>query len=60
MSKLRIVYATKTRHSKKLAQAIGNALNTPVENVSDNLLSGEADLLFLWEVFTEVKVCRSF
>jgi flavodoxin len=47
MSKSRIVYATKTRHSKKLAQAIGTALNIPAENVSDNLLSGEADLLFL-------------
>ncbi len=47
MSKSRIVYATKTRHSKKLAQAIGNALNVPAENVSENLLSGEADLLFL-------------
>lgn len=47
MSKSRIVYATKTKHSKRLAEAIGNALNIPSENVSDNLLSGEADLLFL-------------
>ena len=47
MNKLRIVYATKTKHSKKLAQAIGNALNIRAENVSDNLLPLEADLLFL-------------
>lgn len=47
MIKLGISYATKTRHSKKLAQAVGNALNIPAENVSDNLLSKEADLLFI-------------
>lgn len=47
MSKLRIVYATKTKHSKKLAQAMGSALNIRAENVTDNPLSGEADLLFL-------------
>lgn len=47
MSKSRVVYATKTKHSEKLAQAIGNALNIPAENVTDNPLLGEADMLFL-------------
>lgn len=47
MSRLRIVYATKTRHSEKLAKAIGNAFNIQVDNVSDNPVLGEADLLFI-------------
>ena len=47
MSKVRIVYATKTKHSRKLAQAIGKALETRPENVVDNLTNVEADLLFI-------------
>ncbi len=47
MSRLRIIYATKTRHSQKLAQAMGNALNIQAENVSDNPVQGETELLFL-------------
>ncbi len=47
MSRLRMVYATKTGHSKKLAQAAGKALNIPAEKVSEHLLPQEADLLFL-------------
>lgn len=47
MSKIRIVYATKTRHSKKLALAIGNAFNVRAENVSENPAPGETDLLFI-------------
>ena len=47
MSKVRIVYATKTKHSKKLAQAIGKVLGATPENVADNLNKVEADLLFI-------------
>lgn len=47
MSKIRIVYATKTRHSKKLALAIGAALNVRAENVSENPAPEETDLLFI-------------
>jgi flavodoxin len=47
MSKVRIVYATKTKHSRKLAQAVGKALGTTPENVADNLTNVEADLLFI-------------
>jgi flavodoxin len=47
MSRLRIMYATKTKHSQKIAQAMGNALNIQAENVSDNPVPGEVDLLFL-------------
>lgn len=47
MSKVHIVYATKTKHSKKLAQAIGKSLGATPENVADNLNKVEADLLFI-------------
>lgn len=47
MSRLRIVYATKTRHSGKLARAIGNALNIQADNISDNPVLGETDMLFI-------------
>lgn len=47
MSRFRIVYATKTRHSQKIAQAIGNALNIQADNVPDNPVLGEVDLLFI-------------
>jgi flavodoxin len=47
MIKTGIVYATKTKHSKKLAEAIGSALNIKAENITSqpNLL--DTDLLFL-------------
>jgi hypothetical protein len=41
------VYATKTKHSQKLAQAIGNAFNIKAENVSDNPVQRETDILFI-------------
>ncbi|MCQ1530494.1 flavodoxin domain-containing protein [Lutispora saccharofermentans] len=47
MNKFRIVYATKTRHSKKLAEAIGKALNIKADNVSDNPALEDVDLLFI-------------
>lgn len=47
MNKFRIVYATKTRHSKKLAEAIGKALNIKADNVLDNPTLGDVDLLFI-------------
>lgn len=46
MSRRSIVYATKTRHSKKIAEAVGKALNVQAQNVSDNPAQ-EADLLFI-------------
>jgi flavodoxin len=47
MIKTGIVYATKTKHSKKLAEAIGTALNIKAENITSqpNLL--DTDLLFI-------------
>ncbi|SHO43004.1 flavodoxin domain-containing protein [Anaerocolumna xylanovorans] len=47
MSKSRIVYATKTRHSKKLALAMGKALNVQADNVADNPALEEVGLLFI-------------
>lgn len=47
MSRLRIVYATKTNHSKKLAQAIGEELNVQPDNVIANPILGEVDLLYI-------------
>lgn len=47
MIKIGIVYATKTKHSKKLAEAIGGLLNTKAENVSSNPVMKDIDLLFV-------------
>lgn len=47
MSKVRIVYATKTKHSRKLAQAIGKSLGVTAENLAENLPDVEAELLFI-------------
>lgn len=47
MSKLGIVYATKTRHSKKLALAMGKALNVQADNIADKPDLGEVGMLFI-------------
>ena len=47
MNKLAVVYATKTKHSKKLAEAIGNALKVKAENVKSSPKLGEIDRLFI-------------
>jgi flavodoxin len=47
MNKVSIVYATKTRHSKKIAEAIGKALNIKAENVSTRPVLEDMDLLFI-------------
>lgn len=47
MKKLGIVYATKTRHSKKIAEAIGKALNIQAVNVLARPVLGDVDLLFI-------------
>ena len=45
--KTAVIYATKTKHSKKLAEAIGKALNIEVKNISENPTINQADLLFV-------------
>lgn len=47
MKKVRVLYATKTKHSKKLADAIGKALGVPAENVSTRPTLSDVDLLFI-------------
>lgn len=47
MIKTGIVYATKTKHSKKLAEAIGTALNIKTENIASQPNFEDVDLLFI-------------
>lgn len=44
---IKIVYATKTKHSRKIAQAIANGFNIQAENYLNNPKLEEVDLLFL-------------
>lgn len=47
MNSIAIVYATKTKHSKKLAEAIGQALNVKAENIADQPKVQSTNLLFI-------------
>lgn len=47
MSQISVAYATKTKHSKKLAEAIGRALNVKAENVAASPTPHQADLMFI-------------
>ena len=47
MGKVAVVYATKTRHSKKLAEAIGRALSVAPRNVAEDPSPESAELLIL-------------
>lgn len=47
MSQHQIIYATKTKHSKKIAEAIGSALGIPAENINTKPVVKDADYLFI-------------
>lgn len=47
MEKIAVIYATKTNHSKKLAEAIGSALNVKAKNITENPTLQDVDLLFI-------------
>lgn len=47
MNPISVVYTTKTKHSQKLAEAIGSALHVKAEDVKGNSAPCEAELLFL-------------
>jgi flavodoxin len=47
MGQIGIVYATKTKHSQKLAEAIGNALHIKAENAAVSSVPRPVDLLFI-------------
>lgn len=47
MNKINIIYATMTKHSKKIAEAVGAALQVKAQNVKENPVLGETGLLFI-------------
>lgn len=47
MGQIGVVYATKTKHSQKLAEAIGKALQVKAENVKTSPSPSAAELLFI-------------
>lgn len=47
MEKIAVIYATKTNHSKKLAEAIGSALTVKAENITENPTLQDIGLLFI-------------
>ncbi len=47
MKTIRVVYATKTQHSRALAEAIGSSLGVAAVNVSEHDEPEEAELLFI-------------
>ncbi len=42
-----IIYATVTKHSKKIAEALGQQFNIPVHNIADEPELMDVDLLFI-------------
>lgn len=47
MSQIGVIYATKTKHSRKLAEAIGQAVSAKAENVSASPAPFPTNLLFI-------------
>jgi flavodoxin len=47
MEKIAVIYATKTKHSKKLAEEIGSALQVKAKNLTENPDLNDIDLLFI-------------
>jgi flavodoxin len=47
MEKVAIIYATKTKHSKKLADEIGTALNVDAQNITVNPDLNDIDFIFI-------------
>lgn len=45
--KTAVIYATKTRHSKKLAEAIGSFLKVKAKNITEKPALYDIDLLFI-------------
>lgn len=44
---VKVVYATKTKHSKKLAEAIASKLQIKAQNISEHPVLEDVDLLFI-------------
>ena len=45
--KTAVIYATKTNHSKKIAEAIGSFLEVKAENITEKPVLDDIDLLFI-------------
>ncbi len=47
MKRTSVIYATKTKHSQKIGNAVAAALGVPARNVLDHPNVSEADMLFI-------------
>lgn len=47
MENVAVLYATKTQHSKKLAEAVGSALEVKAQNITENPNLADVELLFI-------------
>ncbi len=47
IEKIAVVYATKTNHSKKLAEAIGTAIKVSAGNITDNPILQDTEFLVI-------------
>ena len=47
MNKVSIIYATMTKHSKKISEAVAKALQAEALNVKENPVLGQTELLFV-------------
>ena len=47
MKKTSVIYATKTKHSQKIANTVAAALDVPAQNVLDSPAVSESDPLFI-------------
>jgi len=47
MKRISVIYATKTNHSRKIANAIAEALGVSAQNIADKPSIEESDLMFI-------------
>ena len=47
MSEITVIYATKTKHSKRLAEAIASELQVKAQNINENPVLSDTRLLFI-------------
>jgi len=47
MTQTAVIYATRTKHSKKLAEAIGSSLHVKAQNIAENPALHDVALLFI-------------
>lgn len=47
MENAAVIYATKTQHSRKIAEAVGSALQVKAQNITENPNLADIELLFI-------------